>query len=87
MMMVAERCQRSGLTFAAVHDSFWTHPRDAPKLNQFIREAFVELHEQPILSELYEDTKVHLGGELPKPVPDRGDLDLSVVLNSTYMFA
>ena len=125
MMMVAESCQREGMTFAAVvalehrigprlvhllkaqvHDSFWTHACDTAKLNMLTRvrnlvllqtcnrpllvllqEAFVELHRQPILAELYEDLrcgcsidnsldrqdmKVHLGGQAPPPLPEQG---------------
>ncbi|CAE7475397.1 RPOT2 [Symbiodinium microadriaticum] len=87
MMMVAESCQREGMTFAAVHDSFWTHACDTAKLNMLTREAFVELHRQPILAELYEDMKVHLGGQAPPPLPEQGQLDLDRVRDSLYFFA
>lgn len=87
MMLVAEGCQREGLCFAGVHDSFWTHACDAPVLNRIIREAFIELHEKPILEELFADLQVHLGGcELP-PLPKQGTLDISLVRKSPYIFA
>lgn len=87
MMLVAESCQREGITFAGVHDSFWTHASDAHKLNPIIREAFVDLHGRPLLEELYTDMHLHLGGqaELP-PLPKQGSLDLSLVRESTYIF-
>ncbi|CAE7469482.1 RPOT2 [Symbiodinium sp. CCMP2592] len=87
MMMVAESCQREGITFAAVHDSFWTHACDTAKLNALTRDAFVELHRKPILAELYEDMKVHLGGQVPPPLPEQGQLDLDRVRDSLYFFA
>ena len=37
------------ITFAAVHDSYWTHARDVDKMNRQLREAFVDLHERPLL--------------------------------------
>jgi len=87
MMMVAERCQQQGIQFAAVHDSFWTHAGDVPMLNKSIREAFVELYEKPVLQDFYEDLCVHLGGQQVPPVPVLGDLDISVVRDSTYLFS
>lgn len=87
MMMVAERCQKQGIYFAAVHDSFWTHASDVPLLNESIREAFVELYEKPVLQEVYEDFCVHLGGQKVPPLPEPGKLDISVVKNSTYLFS
>ena len=35
--------------FTGVHDSFWTHACDVDKMNQILREKFVELYSKPIL--------------------------------------
>eukprot|EP00415_Alexandrium_ostenfeldii_P001627 UN1627 len=86
MMMVADGCKREGVSFAGVHDSFWTHACNAPSLNRIIRSAFVELHQQPILEDLYEDLLVRLGGVEPPPLPKQGLLDLSGVHKSLYIF-
>jgi len=87
MMMTAEGCQREGIGFAGVHDSFWTHACDVPALNRIIRSAFIELHSQPILQDLYEDLHVRLGGlELLAP-PAQGQLDLTEVSKSLYFFS
>ena len=40
------------LTFASVHDSYWTHARDVPRLRTILKEQFVKLHSQPILEKL-----------------------------------
>ena len=34
---------------AGVHDSFWVHACDVDKMNQILREKFVELYSMPIL--------------------------------------
>lgn len=34
---------------AGVHDSFWVHACDVDKMNQILREQFVELYSMPIL--------------------------------------
>ena len=52
MMMTSLRCEQEKMTFASVHDSFWTHACDVDKLNVFCREEFVHLHELPILDDL-----------------------------------
>jgi DNA-directed RNA polymerase len=49
MMMTARACRSAGLTFAGVHDSFWTHACDVDTMNKILREKFVELYETPIL--------------------------------------
>merc|ERR1712003_569298 len=46
---------QENLTFAGVHDSFWTHARDVPKMSKIIREEFVKLHEQDWLQKLYDE--------------------------------
>ncbi|KAH9299048.1 hypothetical protein KI387_017906, partial [Taxus chinensis] len=49
MMMTAIACNAAGLTFAGVQDSYWTHACDVDKMNQILRENFVELYSNPIL--------------------------------------
>ena len=34
MMMTSLRCQKEGITYASVHDSFWTHACDVDKMNE-----------------------------------------------------
>ncbi|PQM39425.1 DNA-directed RNA polymerase 2 chloroplastic/mitochondrial [Prunus yedoensis var. nudiflora] len=49
MMMTAIACKKAGLSFAGVHDSYWTHACDVDEMNKILREKFVELYETPIL--------------------------------------
>ena len=90
MMMTALECNRLGLAFAGVHDSFWTHAADVPVCRRVIREQFVALYEQELLEALREDMHASLRAAgsavvLPEP-PERGELDLQAVRTSTYFF-
>jgi DNA-directed RNA polymerase len=86
MLMTALACQRAGLQFAAVHDSFWTHAATIDEMNRLLRESFVRLHTRDLLQELREQFQLHFPEvELP-PVPPKGTLDLSQVLLSPYFF-
>ena len=44
--------QREGLTFASVHDSYWTHAATVEGMSELIREAFIGLHTQDLVGEL-----------------------------------
>lgn len=43
-----------------MHDSFWTHAADVPRMNEILREQFVVLHSRPILEDLAARFKVGL---------------------------
>lgn len=62
MLLSASKCSKAGLTFASVHDSFWTHPRDVDQLNQILREAFIELHSGNVMNNLKDEFKVRYKG-------------------------
>jgi hypothetical protein len=40
--------QNAGITFAGVHDSFWTHAGSVAVMNKVLRDKFVELHTQQV---------------------------------------
>ena len=86
MFKTAKKCYDSGIAFAAVHDSFWTHASTVDEMNLHLRNAFVELHSRPLLEELREHiVKLHPTIELT-PYPERGPLNIKEVLNSRYFF-
>ena len=64
MFMTARRAEARGLAFAAVHDSFWTHPKDIDALHEELRAAFVELHSRPLLQELRSELIERFGTNL-----------------------
>lgn len=52
MFLTALKCHELGLTFAAVHDSFWTHAGDIDTMNRVIRDAFIRMHSENIIARL-----------------------------------
>ncbi|KDP24319.1 hypothetical protein JCGZ_25615 [Jatropha curcas] len=86
MMMTAVACKRAGLTFAGVHDSYWTHACDVDEMNRILRQKFVELYEIPILENLLESFQESFPTLPFPPLPERGDFDLRDVLESPYFF-
>ena len=52
MLLSAVECNAAGLTFAAVHDSYWTHAADVEKMAKILREQFIVLHKQPLMDNL-----------------------------------
>lgn len=77
--------------FMMIHDSFGTHAGNMTLFNRVIREAFVAMYTDYCpLTELDTYARSVLSEEgiekLP-PVPAKGTLDLSLVLQSPYAFA
>ncbi|PLW04732.1 hypothetical protein PCASD_26132 [Puccinia coronata f. sp. avenae] len=65
MMLTALACQ--DITFAAVHDSYWTHACSVDTMNTKLREAFVRLHTTRILDNLAQEiTHRYEGYKVPK---------------------
>ncbi|KAL0490868.1 mitochondrial DNA-directed RNA polymerase [Acrasis kona] len=86
MMMTALKCHKSGICFASVHDSYWTHPNQVDLMNEHIRESFIELHSQPLLEALLEGFReMYPQVEFPD-VPSKGSLDLERVKSAKYFF-
>jgi len=55
MMLTAIECNRRGLSFASVHDSYWTHAGDIDTMSAIIRDCFISLHSSPILDRLRDE--------------------------------
>ncbi|TDL27019.1 DNA/RNA polymerase [Rickenella mellea] len=55
MMLTALECRRTNLTFASVHDSYWTHASTIDKMSEIIRETFIALHSSEVLSKLHDE--------------------------------
>lgn len=52
MMLTTLNCRQRGVTFAAVHDCFWTHACDVETMNEICRDQFIKLHSEPIVENL-----------------------------------
>lgn len=64
MLLSALECNERGLTFAAVHDSFWTHAADVDVMNGVIRDSFVKIHEEDVIGRLAAEFKTRHHGSL-----------------------
>lgn len=86
MLLTALEMDRRGLTYSAVHDSFWTHACDVDEMNEALRDCFVELYSRPLLADLKESWELRYPEiEFPE-LPKLGDLDLNGVKSATYFF-
>jgi len=86
MFKTAKACHDSGISFAAVHDSYWTHACSVDLMNSYLRQAFVELHSRPLLEELTNQIAVNHPDLKLDPYPTRGPLDIDQVKSSRYFF-
>ncbi|GAM24151.1 hypothetical protein SAMD00019534_073260 [Acytostelium subglobosum LB1] len=86
MFLTAIQCDKRNITFASVHDSFWTHACTIDQMNALLRHQFVELHSQPLLERLREWFIHRYPTVKIPPLPKRGQLDLSKVRESKYFF-
>ena len=64
MMLSAVKCRENGLTFSAVHDSFWTHAADVDQMNEILREEFVRMHSENIIGRLAAEFTARYRGNL-----------------------
>ena len=52
MMLTSLYLWNRGITYASVHDCYWTHPCSVKAMNEVCREQFVRLHSKQILEDL-----------------------------------
>ena len=87
MLMTAIEMHRRNLTFAAVHDSYWTHPADVAAMNATLRSCFHDLYSEHLLENLLESFQMRYPHLSFPPIPDRGSLDISQVKHADYFFS
>lgn len=64
MILSALQCDELGLTFAAVHDSFWTHASDVDTMNGVIRDAFIRIHSEDVIGRLAAEFEARYKGSI-----------------------
>jgi DNA-directed RNA polymerase len=52
MILSALKCDEKGLSFAAVHDSFWTHASNIETMNDILRDSFIRIHTEDVIGRL-----------------------------------
>ena len=92
LMMVVNRLADETITdsFAMIHDSFGVHACDVDEMHYAIRDEFIKLYDEDILTETYRSTLLALPGskwpDVPTP-PEAGDLNLEEVRDADFFFA
>ncbi|ODV83043.1 hypothetical protein CANARDRAFT_30384 [[Candida] arabinofermentans NRRL YB-2248] len=64
MIFSVNQCCEHGLTFASVHDSYWTHASDVPEMNMILREQFISLHTTNLVQKLKSEFEQRYAGFL-----------------------
>jgi DNA-directed RNA polymerase len=64
MLLSALKCDEAGLTFAAVHDSFWTHAADVSTMGSILRDAFIKMHKDDVIGRLASEFQARYKGSL-----------------------
>lgn len=95
LMLTADRCNKEGINgLSFVHDSFGTHACDAAALNRILRETFVEMYSDDLLTRwtvevrslIEPDLRPEFDKIVMKHKPDMGNLNLNKVQESMYFF-
>jgi DNA-directed RNA polymerase len=87
MMLTVNRLHSQGLRhFAMVHDSFGVHAGDVDLLNRVLREEFVGMYSELVMSNFFMEVLKSSPVGLPS-LPAPGTLDIRQVLESPYFFA
>ena len=88
LQLAVIKAKEKGVTnFSLIHDSFGCVAPDVHKLSEAIREAFCEVYEQDVLTNWAMEMKQMLSEKNAKKfphIPERGNLDLSLVKQSTF---
>ncbi|CEL52694.1 DNA-directed RNA polymerase, mitochondrial [Rhizoctonia solani AG-1 IB] len=81
MMLTALECRASSITFASVHDSYWTHASTVDDMSAIIRDTFIALHSSNILQKL-RDEFVDRYKDYRVPLSTLTDRELCFILSS-----
>lgn len=90
LMLTVNFAKQKGINaFSLIHDSFGTHAANTTEFFYTIREQFVQMYEDycPFEEIAYQTTKSIKDKTKVPPIPKKGTLDLSGVINSLYAFA
>ena len=88
--MVANATAKDAIPLVPIHDCFSSTAPHAKRLNEILREQFVQLHEsynwlEQLLLSAKRDLPKSAHDKLPE-LPQRGNLDLAGVLQSFFAF-
>jgi DNA-directed RNA polymerase len=55
MLLTAGACYNKEITFASVHDSYWTHAATVESMSENIRDTFIHLHSGDLINRLHDE--------------------------------
>lgn len=96
LMLTALKCAKEGIaSFSFIHDSFGTHAADMEAMARILRETFVEMYSEDLLSKFVDDVRQQLPNELLADFeqivqdykPKMGSLDITAIQDSSYFFS
>lgn len=64
MLLSALECDELDLSFAAVHDSFWTHAADIDVMNRVLRDSFIKIHSDDVIGRLLSEFEARYKGSV-----------------------
>ncbi|EGV63947.1 DNA/RNA polymerase [Yamadazyma tenuis ATCC 10573] len=64
MLMTASTCKYENISFASVHDSYWTHASDIDVLSKILREQFIKLHSENLIQKVKDEFEARYKGFL-----------------------
>lgn len=64
MLMTASQCRLHNMSFASVHDSYWTHASNIDLLSKNLREQFVKLHQDNLVEKVKTEFEARYDGFL-----------------------
>ncbi|KAL7074858.1 hypothetical protein ACQ4LE_006016 [Meloidogyne hapla] len=86
MMLTSLYCRKLGITFAAIHDCYWTHACDVDEMNKICREQFIALHKQPIIQKLSQSfNSTYLTDNVREKMPEKLVAEISNVFDSSAL--
>lgn len=88
MMLTAIECRNQGITFASVHDSYWTHACDIDDMSGIIRDTFIALHSSDVLQKVQEEfLERYRGYKVPLHFLTSGNLSKALVSAGSQVIA
>lgn len=85
-MCVAEAKKFDITQFSMIHDSYGVLPSDTDAMAAVIRRTFHRVFSEDLLAKAKREWEEELGEELP-PLPEYGNMDISQILESEYLFS
>lgn len=82
-IMAMEKYKPGEFAYSMVHDSYGCHAADVDTMGAFLRSSFVTMYSSTDWFKYFQEEVL---GEVTVPVPDKGDLDLNLVLEAPYFF-